>query len=117
MASSSQMLKGVLEGCLLAVISKGETYGYEMIERLGTFGLTMVSEGSIYPVLLRMQKEGFVSTAMRPSPNGPKRKYYSLTADGRTELESFKARWKELSTGVDLLMEREGEHREAIKEK
>ena len=117
MASSSQMLKGVLEGCLLAVISKGETYGYEMIERLETYGLTMVSEGSIYPVLLRMQKEGFVSTAMRPSPNGPKRKYYSLTPEGITELDGFKARWKELSIGVDLLMEREGEHHEAIKEK
>ena len=117
MASSSQMLKGVLEGCLLAVISKGETYGYEMIEQLGTYGLTMVSEGSIYPVLLRMQKEGFVATAMRPSPNGPKRKYYSLTSEGRTELAGFKARWKELSTGVDLLMEREGEYHEVIKEK
>jgi len=111
------MLKGVLEGCLLAVISKGETYGYEMIERLGKYGLTMVSEGSIYPVLMRMQKEGLVSTTTRPSPNGPKRKYYSLTPEGRIELGDFKERWHELSIGVNLLMEKEGEHHEVIKEK
>ncbi|WP_124068586.1 PadR family transcriptional regulator [Filibacter tadaridae] len=106
MASSSQMLKGVLEGCLLAVISKGETYGYEMIERLQNYGLTMVSEGSIYPVLMRMQKEGLVSTVMRPSPNGPKRKYYSLTSEGRSDLEEFKERWEILSSGVNTLMEK-----------
>lgn len=117
MSSSSQMLKGVLEGCLLAVISKGETYGYEMIERLGKYGLTMVSEGSIYPVLMRMQKEGLVSTTTRPSPNGPRRKYYSLTPEGRIALGNFKARWQELSIGVNLLMEREGEFHEVIKKK
>ena len=117
MASSSQMLKGVLEGCLLAVISKGETYGYEMIERLEKYGLTMVSEGSIYPVLLRMQKEGLVSTVSRPSPNGPKRKYYSLTSSGRTELGDFHERWKKLSIGVGLLMQKEAEQHETIKKK
>lgn len=55
--SKSQMLKGVLEGCLLAIISKGEIYGYEMIEKLEAYGFTMISEGSIYPVLLRMKKK------------------------------------------------------------
>lgn len=117
MASSSQMLKGILEGCLLAIISKGETYGYEMIEELQKYGLTMVSEGSIYPVLMRMQKDGLVSTVMRPSPNGPKRKYYSLTEAGRADIDDFKERWHELSMGVNLLMEKEGEHHEVIKEK
>jgi PadR family transcriptional regulator PadR len=117
MASSSQMLKGVLEGCLLAIISKGETYGYEMIERLQKYGLTMVSEGSIYPVLMRMQKEGLVTTVTRPSPNGPKRKYYSLTEAGRADIDDFKERWQVLSKGVNLLMEKEGEHHEVVKEK
>ncbi|TCS93595.1 PadR family transcriptional regulator [Hazenella coriacea] len=72
--SSSQMLKGILEGCLLAIISKGETYGYEMIEKLESYGFRMVSEGSIYPVLIRMQKEKWVSSTMKASPTGPKRK-------------------------------------------
>ena len=59
--SSSQILKGILEGCLLSIISKKDTYGYEMSEKLGEFGFTMVSEGSIYPLLLRMKKEGLVT--------------------------------------------------------
>ena len=114
--STSQMLKGVLEGCLLAVIGMGETYGYEMVEKLGDYGLTMVSEGSIYPVLLRMQKEGLVMTVMRPSPNGPKRKYYQLTEAGEEELAAFRGRWDVLSGAVDQLMKGSDEH-EAIRKK
>ena len=56
--SSTQILKGILEGCLLSIIGKGETYGYEMIEKLNDYGFNMVKEGSIYPLLLRMKKEG-----------------------------------------------------------
>jgi PadR family transcriptional regulator, regulatory protein PadR len=103
--SSSQMLKGILEGCLLAVISKGETYGYEMIEKLESYGFTMVSEGSIYPLLLRMKKEDLVTTRVITSPAGPKRKYYSLTAKGREELNQFKDRFQELSVSVSKLLE------------
>ncbi len=58
--STSQMLKGILEGCLLAIISEGEIYGYKMSEKLAKYGFTMASEGSIYPLLIRMQKEGFI---------------------------------------------------------
>lgn len=105
MSTSTQMLKGVLEGCLLAVIARGETYGYEMIEKLEWFGFHMVSEGSIYPVLIRMQKEGLVSTVMKASPTGPKRKYYSITPEGLKELAGFEARWKELSQAVNALFE------------
>ncbi|WP_046175543.1 PadR family transcriptional regulator [Domibacillus indicus] len=103
MASSSQMLKGILEGCLLAVIEKGETYGYEMIERLEEYGFHMVSEGSIYPVLIRMQKEGLVETVMKKSPSGPKRKYYTLTEKGIKELAEFKEKWLELSSAMNRL--------------
>jgi PadR family transcriptional regulator, regulatory protein PadR len=80
--SKSQMLKGILEGCLLAIISKGDIYGYEMIEKLQAYGFTMISEGSIYPVLLRMKKEELVTVETKASPSGPKRKYYSLTDKG-----------------------------------
>ena len=105
--SSSQMLKGILEGCLLGIIEKGETYGYEMIEKLEAYGFQMVSEGSIYPLLMRMQKEGFVQSVMKESPSGPKRKYYTLTALGQEEYEQFKLRWKELSHSVNRLVEEE----------
>ncbi|TCT24942.1 PadR family transcriptional regulator [Melghiribacillus thermohalophilus] len=104
--STSQMLKGILEGCLLSIISKGETYGYEMMEKLNEYGLTMVREGSIYPVLLRLKKEGFVSTVRKQVPSGgPKRKYYRLTEKGYEELEEFKRRWSVISSGVNQLIE------------
>jgi PadR family transcriptional regulator, regulatory protein PadR len=103
--SSSQLLKGILEGCLLAIITERETYGYEMVEKLASYGFTMVSEGSIYPLLLRMKKEGLVTTTSKTLPSGgPKRKYYKLTAEGHAELEDFKGRWAVISTSVDNIL-------------
>ncbi|WP_349409910.1 PadR family transcriptional regulator [Pseudalkalibacillus sp. SCS-8] len=103
--SSSQLLKGILEGCLLAIIGKGETYGYEMIEKLNAYGFSMVKEGSIYPLLLRMKKEGLVTTTQKSLPSGgPKRKYYALTPEGEKELAEFRSRWKTISTSVDDLL-------------
>ncbi|TRZ38211.1 PadR family transcriptional regulator [Niallia circulans] len=104
--SSSQMLKGVLEGCLLAVIAKGEVYGYEMIERLEEYGFTMISEGSIYPVLLRMKKEKLVHVESKASPSGPKRKYYTLTEQGYSELAQFEEKWQLLSNSVNELLKK-----------
>ncbi|GAA5416266.1 hypothetical protein Pryu01_01298 [Paraliobacillus ryukyuensis] len=107
--SSSQLLKGILEGCLLSIIAKGETYGYEMIEKLYTYGFTMVKEGSIYPLLLRMKKEGLVTTTQKQLPSGgPKRKYYVLTDHGRTELQAFKRKWNDISKSVEQLLGKEG---------
>lgn len=107
--SSSQILKGILEGCLLSIIAKGETYGYEMIEKLDAYGFTMVSEGSIYPLLLRMRKEGLVITSQKELPSGgPKRKYYSLTQKGKVELEEFKENWAAISGSVAKLLGEEG---------
>lgn len=107
--SSSQMLKGILEGCLLSIISKGETYGYEMMEKLYGYGFTMVSEGSIYPLLLRMRKEGLVTTSEKELPSGgPKRKYYSLTIKGNEELNEFKERWNLISSSVNQVLREEG---------
>ena len=107
--SSSQILKGILEGCLLSIIAKGETYGYEMMEILYSYGFTMVSEGSIYPLLLRMKKEGLVVTSQKALPSGgPKRKYYSLTEKGIEELKAFKERWSEISKSVEYLLGEEG---------
>lgn len=103
--SSSQLLKGILEGCLLAIISERETYGYEMVEKLAAYGFNMVSEGSIYPLLLRMKKEGLVTTTSKALPSGgPKRKYYQLTPAGEEELKDFKARWTAISSSVDNIL-------------
>ncbi|BBN97705.1 PadR family transcriptional regulator [Sporolactobacillus terrae] len=103
--TSSQLLKGILEGCLLSIIAKGDVYGYEMIEKLGSYGFTMVSEGSIYPLLIRMRKEGLVITHAKKLPSGgPKRKYYTLTESGKKELDSFKQRWRAISHSVNQLL-------------
>ncbi|MFQ3545520.1 PadR family transcriptional regulator [Halobacillus rhizosphaerae] len=107
--SSTQILKGILEGCLLSIIGKGETYGYEMIEKLNDYGFNMVKEGSIYPLLLRMKKEGLVTTTQKKLPSGgPKRKYYRLTLEGQEELEEFKHNWSAISKSVNRLIEEEG---------
>lgn len=103
--NSTQMLKGILEGCLLAVISEEEVYGYEMTKKLELYGFNMVSEGSIYPLLIRMKKDGLVTTTTKASESGPKRKYYSLTDKGNEQLVSFMETWKNISTSVNKLLE------------
>jgi PadR family transcriptional regulator, regulatory protein PadR len=104
MADTTQMLKGILDGCLLSIIKDGEIYGYELASRLESYGFTSFSEGTIYPLLLRMQKEGLVSATLRKSTAGPKRKYYSLTEKGEGELESFIKRWQQLSATVNNVL-------------
>ncbi|WEG14612.1 PadR family transcriptional regulator [Pullulanibacillus sp. KACC 23026] len=110
MSSSTQILKGILEGCLLKIIAKGETYGYEMMETLHLYGFTMVSEGSIYPLLLRLKKDGLVTTSNKNTPSGgPKRKYYVLTQKGQEELNGFKENWGSISKSVNKLLREEGD--------
>lgn len=108
MSDTTQMLKGILDGCLLAIIKEGEIYGYELAARLESYGFQSFSEGTIYPLLLRMQKEGLVSATLRKSTAGPKRKYYTLTDKGEQELELFIARWDQLSSSVDHVLKKRG---------
>lgn len=100
---NTQLLKGVLEGCILAVIRQGPVYGYELSMLLKVYGLE-VSEGSIYPVLLRLQKEKLIRGELRASPNGPNRKYYYLTPEGEEALQHFRKSWEELKAPVDRLL-------------
>ena len=79
----SQMLKGVLQGSVLAILGQRETYGYEIVQALHGYGFGSVSEGTIYPLLLRLEKEGWVSARFMDSDLGPRRKYYTLTDQGR----------------------------------
>ena len=94
----SQMLKGTLEGCVLAIISKNETYGYEISRQLEEYGFGNIAEGTIYPLLLRLEKNKFISAVYRP-----KRKYYSLTDAGREELKTFFKNYRELADAVQRL--------------
>ena len=76
-----------------------------MTKKLEQYGFNMVSEGSIYPLLIRMKKEGLVDTVTKASDSGPKRKYYSLTELGREELRNFIGQWEKISSSVNNLIE------------
>lgn len=104
MATKSQLLKGILEGCILAIIAHGETYGYELTIKLADSGFNFVSEGSIYPVLLRLQKAKWIVGTMKKSPSGPDRKYYKATQEGIVALAEFKNNWQTVKTPVDRLL-------------
>lgn len=104
-ASTTQILKGLLEGCILKIVSENETYGYEICERLISFGFREVSEGSVYPILIRLEKKKLLYSVMKESPLGPMRKYYYLTEDGTKELEDFKKSWYEIKQSIDNVLE------------
>ena len=102
----SQMLKGVLEGCILEIIRKQETYAYEISKQLEKYGFGVISEGTIYPIILRLQKNELVKANLQDSNSGPKRKYYHLTEKGINTLNRFKDNWQEVNHAVNqLLME------------
>ncbi|MBV6715689.1 PadR family transcriptional regulator [Paenibacillus chitinolyticus] len=103
----TQMLKGILEGCILAIISQNEVYGYELSRKLQESGFDYVSEGSIYPVLLRMQKEKWIEGYMKADTRsgGPPRKYYRLTKAGGEVLAQFHDNWSAMKRSVDHILE------------
>lgn len=104
----SQMLKGVLEGCVLAIIAQNETYGYEISQQLERYGFGKITEGTIYPLLLRLEKNGRLEAVYRASDVGPKRKYYHLTDAGREELAQFVSDFGEMAAAVQTLLNNEG---------
>jgi PadR family transcriptional regulator PadR len=101
------MLKGVLEMCILAIIGQEETYGYELMMKLTAEGFDFVSEGSIYPLLLRLQKEGLIKGVMRDSPAGPQRKYYHLTEQGKRALQELSSHWQAIKNATDHILRKE----------
>lgn len=102
----SQLMRGTLEGCILKIISEKTTYGYEIMMSLKNKGFEDISEGTIYPLLMRLEKQGSISSELLPSPLGPKRKYYTVTEYGRKYLRSFECSWRKISKSVsDILGE------------
>lgn len=97
-----QLKKGVLELCVLALLSRGDAYGYEIASRLAK-GIEM-SEGTIYPLMRRMQADGLVATYLVESSTGPSRKYYRLTDAGRARLETQKTEWTAFSGAVNAIL-------------
>lgn len=94
MENLTEMLKGILEGCVLEIISRRETYGYEITRRLNEMGFTDVVEGTVYTILIRLEKNGLVNVVKKPSDIGPPRKFFTLNEAGRRELAQFWVRWE-----------------------
>ena len=105
MANISQMLKGFLEGCILEIVNKKETYGYEICETLVSYGFSNINEGSVYPLLIRLEKKGLIYFMTKESRFGPMRKYYHLTEDGSIFLCEFVATWKLFRETIDKILE------------
>ena len=103
MNDKSQLLRGTLEGCILKIINDKETYGYEITETLKLYGFENISEGTIYPLLIRLEKNNFLNSTKKPSAYGPKRKYYTLSEKGKEELNFFYKNWLELRNNVDKI--------------
>ncbi len=103
-ARRSQLLRGVLDLCLLAVIEQEPAYGYEMTKRLRARGLAVVGEGSIYPLLGRLERDGLVETYRAESDGGPPRKYYRASRRGRRELAIGVSEWRSTRDAVDAVL-------------
>jgi DNA-binding PadR family transcriptional regulator len=97
------MLKGVLEGCVLEIISREETYGYEITRKLNALGFADVVDGTVYTILVRLEKNKLVEITKRSSDMGPPRKFYTLNAAGHKELARFWEKWEFLSSRINQL--------------
>jgi len=97
----TELLRGVLDLCLLAVMDEGPAYGYEMTKRLRDRGLAIVGEGSIYPLLGRLERDGLVETYRAASNGGPPRKYYRPSSAGRLALALGVSEWRAARDAID----------------
>lgn len=105
MENITEMLKGVLEGCVLEIISHEEIYGYEITKRLNLLGFSDVVDGTVYTILIRLEKNKLVETTKKPSDIGPPRKFFTLNDAGYKELKKFWAKWEFVSTKINQLKE------------
>ncbi|WP_307321729.1 PadR family transcriptional regulator [Microbacterium sp. SORGH_AS_0862] len=99
----AQLTRAVLPLITLQLIDAHESYGYELVERLAALGLD-ASTGLVYPVLNRMERDGWVTTTSKPSPSGPPRKYFTLTPAGASALADARIQWEQAAAAVDLAL-------------
>jgi len=99
------MLKGVLEGCVLEISSRKETYGYEITRQLNALGFQDVVEGTVYTILIRLEKSKLVEITQKPSDLGPPRKFFALNRAGHKELRKFWEKWEFVSSRINELKE------------
>lgn len=102
----TQMRKGAIEYCVLALLVGRERYGYEIVQALSSVEGMLVTEGTVYPILSRLKREGLVTASWRESREGPPRKYYRITTAGEAALAAFKSQWRIFARAVDTFLGR-----------
>ena len=107
MFDRTQLMKGTLEGCILLIIGRETTYGYEIMEKLIQYGFCGIREGTIYPLLVRLEKKNLITSEYRVSPLGPSSKYYPTTDSGRNTAEEFEEEWQAISHAVERILAEE----------
>jgi len=103
-AAISQLRRGVIEFCVLALLADEERYGFELVQQLAGEQALVTTEGTLYPLLGRLRREGAVETSWRESPAGPPRRYYRLSAAGRKSLAAFVDEWSRFRASVDAIL-------------
>ena len=106
MVNRTQIVKGILEGCVLKVLGGEKCYAGELADRLKACGFKDISTGTLFPLLLRLEKDGAVEAERVPNELGPMRKYYHLTEKGKADLELFSETWEEIKSIVDGVMKK-----------
>lgn len=102
--AASQLRKGVLEYCVLALMRDGPRYGVELLRELEETGALATSQGTVYPLLSRLRRDELVVTSWRESTSGPPRRYYELTEAGHAALAEFTGKWPGFRDAVDRLL-------------
>lgn len=100
----SQLRRGVLEYCVLSLLADEPVYGFDLVRRLGAVDGMVTSEGTIYPLLSRLRRDGWVTTTWAESEAGPPRRYYSITPDGGRALATFTDEWHRFRDAVDQIL-------------
>jgi PadR family transcriptional regulator PadR len=100
----AQMRRGLLPYCVLALLRDGERYGFELVRTLSGMDGMVTGEGTVYPLLTRLRKNGLVTTSWQESPSGPPRRYYRLTSAGSRALGEFAGEWERLRNSVDGIL-------------
>ena len=100
----TELRRGVLEHCVLALVREQESYAFDIVRALASAGELMTSEGTIYPLLSRLRRDHLVTSTWRESDAGPPRRYYRITADGRQVLHAFTGDWARFRNAVDAVL-------------
>ena len=99
----TQLRKGLMEFCILNLLQHGESYGYEILQALQQIEELVVTDSTVYPILSRLRKDGYLKVQVKPSSSGPPRRYFSLTVPGQQRVQEMNAYWASLQVGIEQL--------------